>query len=159
MKRESISHAAFAKGLASCAIVACSLGALSFAEYSTSMRSGDYDFVPGTYSEQADGLESPVTVTITVDNKTITDVQVDVSGETPNIGAQIGDVVTQQILDAQSSAIDGVSGATVSSDAVKAALDAAIADAESGQNAIIPSGDDAMTEEIESELTTGESAR
>ena len=133
MQRESISTSTFVKGIAAGVIVAASLGTLQYAEYSTRMKSGSYDFVPGTYTASADGMDGPVYVTVTVDDSTITDVKVDVSGETPGIGAEISEEVASQILGAQSSAIDGVAGATVSSDAVRNALDKAVGYAEAGE--------------------------
>ena len=83
----------------------------------------------GTFSGSAQGLESTVTVDLTVADGAISDVQVDVSGETAGIGAEIGDEVIAQILEAQSAEIDGVAGATITSDAVKAAAAAALAQA------------------------------
>ena len=133
MQRESISRQTFLKGIAAGAVVAASLGTLNYNEYSTADKLKKHDFVPGTYSSCAKGMESDVKVTITVDKKSITDVAVDVSGETAGIGAAIGEEVRAQILDAQNSMIDGVAGATVSSDAVREALDAAIAKAEAGE--------------------------
>lgn len=75
-----------------------------------------------TYTGSAPGMESVVTATITVDNGAITSVELDVSGETAGIGDVTGDVLAQQVLDAQGTEIDGVSGATVTSDAVRAAV-------------------------------------
>ena len=83
----------------------------------------------GTFSGSAQGLESTVTVDLTVADGAISDVQVDVSGETAGIGAEIGDEVIAQILEAQSAEIDGVAGATITSDAVKAATASALAQA------------------------------
>ena len=82
-----------------------------------------------TGSGTAAGLESNVTVEVTMEDGVITDVAIDVSGETENIGAAIGDEMTQKILDAQSADVDGVAGATITSDAVKEAAAAAIAKA------------------------------
>ncbi len=78
-------------------------------------------YTPGTYSASAKGIASDVTVTMTFDESSITDVQIDVSGETAGIGADIGDEMSQRILTAQSSNVDVVSSATVTSDAIKAA--------------------------------------
>ena len=97
------------------------------AESATEGAASSGSYTPGTYSASAQGMDGEVPVTITIgDDGTITDVQVDVSGETAGIGAEIGDTVTQQILDAQSAAIDGVAGATISSTAVKEALQACL---------------------------------
>jgi len=78
-------------------------------------------YTPGTYTATASGMGT-VTVTITVDKNAITDVVLDVSGETAGIGADTGDPLTEQIMAAQSAEIDGVSGATITSTAVKTAL-------------------------------------
>lgn len=129
MQRESISTKTFAKGIAAGVIALSSLGILQVAEYSVNMRS----YVPGTYTASAQGMDGPVYVQITVDKSSITDVSVDVSGETPGIGAEIADEVRSQILASQSAEIDGVAGATVSSDAVRAALDDAMTKAENGE--------------------------
>ncbi len=110
---------------------------------STAVSAGSY--VPGTYTAEAKGMESDVKVTIEVDDSSILSADVDVSGETAGIGADIGDEVTEQILDAQSADIDGVSGATVSSNAVKEALEDCIAQAESGE------AEEAVTEAAEKE--------
>ncbi len=161
MQKENISRTSFVKGVTACVVVAASLGSLSIKEYSTAMKNSQHDFVPGTYSAAAQGMDGDVTVSITVDESTITDIQVDVSGETPGIGAEIGDEVTTQILTAQSSDIAGVSGATVSSTAVKEALDAAIANAEAGshEGEPTPSTEEEATEaKAQTEKTAEEAA-
>ena len=86
-------------------------------------------YTPGTYSASARGINSNVTITMTFDANSITDVTADVSGETQGIGAAIGDTVIEQIMAAQSAEIDGVSGATMTSTAVKEAAAACIAQA------------------------------
>lgn len=81
-------------------------------------------YTPGTYTASAKGIGSDVTVTMTFDESSITDVKVDVSGETPGIGQAIGEQMEQALLTAQSADVDGVTGASVTSDAVrKAAAD------------------------------------
>ena len=92
-------------------------------------------FVPGTYTGTGKGISSDVTVTVTVDETSVTDVVVDASGETANIGAAAADELASQLLAAGSSEIDGVSGATITSDAAKTAMDAALAAATAGDQA------------------------
>ncbi len=89
--------------------------------------SGSY--TAGTYTASAKGMESDVTVTMTFDETNITNVEVDSSGETPDIGAAAADDLASAILTAQSDKFDGVSGATVTSDAARAAAAACIAQA------------------------------
>ena len=99
-------------------------------------------YVPGTYSASSAGFHSDVTVTVTVDETSITEVTLDVSGETEGIGAAAGDALAGQILEAQSAEIDGVSGATVTSSAAKVALTACLAEAagETGEKAPVADG-------------------
>ncbi len=81
-------------------------------------------YTPGTYTASAKGIGSDVVVTMTFDENSITDVKIDVSGETKGIGAEIGEQMEQALLAAQSADVDGVTGATVTSDAIrKAAAD------------------------------------
>ena len=92
-------------------------------------------FVPGTYTGTGKGISSDVTVTVTVDETSVTDVAVDASGETANIGAAAADELASQLLAAGSSEIDGVSGATITSKAAASAMDAALAAASAGDQA------------------------
>ncbi len=101
-------------------LLSLSLAAMPFSAFA---------FEAGEYTASAQGMDGPVTVTATFDESGITDVSVDVSGETAGIGAEIADEVQKQILEAQSAEIDGVAGATVSSQAVAAAVADLIAQA------------------------------
>ena len=116
MNRQILSRRAFLKGAA--ATVAGS-ALMQLTAYADDQSSGGY--TPGTYTASAQGMDGPVTVTMTFDETSITDVVIDVSGETPGIGAAAGDALKEQILTSQSLEIDGVSGATVTSNAVKEA--------------------------------------
>ena len=51
------------------------------------------EYTPGTYTGEAMGHEQGLMVTITVDDSTITDVQLDVSHETPEIGGAAADAL------------------------------------------------------------------
>ena len=79
-------------------------------------------YTPGTYTASAMGREGEVFVTVTFDETHITDVVIDASAETPAIGGVAADALNEQVKKAQSSAIDGVSGATETSAAVKKAV-------------------------------------
>ncbi len=110
--------------------LATAAGAALFGSGLTAMAeetSGMY--TPGTYSATARGMESEVSVTMTFDANAITDVTIDVSGETEGIGAAIGEDMAQAILDTQTWDIDAVSGATTTSDAIRKAASACVAQA------------------------------
>ncbi|MCD8083079.1 MAG: FAD-dependent oxidoreductase [Clostridiales bacterium] len=102
-------------------------------EAAAAEASGSY--VPGTYTGEASGFGGVVTVTITTDESSITAAEAVGNDETESVGGAALADLAQQILDAQSAAIDGVSGATITSDAVKEAAQAAIDAAMSGEQA------------------------
>ncbi len=89
-------------------------------------------YTPGTYTGVSTGHEEGLSVTVTVDETSITDVVIDVSHETPLIGGLAGDELAAQILEAQSAEIDGVTGATETSGGVRRALADALAQAMGG---------------------------
>lgn len=85
---------------------------------------------PGTYEGSAQGKLSTVTASVTLDaTGRISDVKVDVSGETPELGGAAARKIAPAVVEHQSTAVDGVSGATISSNAIKAAVAAALAKA------------------------------
>ena len=111
----------FLKVLLACMMV------LSFVGCSKT-ESGKY--TAGTYAGEENGFGGAVVVTIKTDANKITDVSATGAAETEAIGGAALTTLCQSALDAQSAEIDGVSGATITSNAFKAALAAAIAQAE-----------------------------
>ena len=98
----------------------------------SSKETGKY--TAGTYTGSGKGHSSDVKVTATFSASEITKVELDVSGETESIGGAASEELQKQIMEKQSSDIDGVSGATETSNAVKAALEDAIAQASGSEN-------------------------
>ncbi|MBQ9262843.1 MAG: FAD-dependent oxidoreductase [Clostridia bacterium] len=82
-------------------------------------------YTPGIYTGKGAGI-GEVTVTVTVDENSITDVQIDVSNETPEIGGAHADEYKAAILAAQGAEIDSISGATATSNAVITAVQSAL---------------------------------
>ncbi|MCD7817871.1 MAG: nitroreductase family protein [Lachnospiraceae bacterium] len=76
-----------------------------------------------TYTASAAGISSDVTVTIVVNDGAIVDCAIDASGETPDIGGAAAETIQAQIIESGSLEIDAVSGATITSDAITAALE------------------------------------
>jgi uncharacterized protein with FMN-binding domain len=93
---------------------------------------GNGNYTPGTYTAVASGM-GEVTMTATFSESSITEIVLDVSNETEGIGQAAADELIQQCLGAQSSEIDGVSGATITSNAVKDCLDQCIAQAQGAE--------------------------
>ncbi len=89
-------------------------------------------YTAGTYTGEGEGFGGTVTVTITTDASSITDVKVEGPNETETVGGAHLEELAEQIKTAQSAEIDGVSGATLTSNGVKEAAANAIAKAEAG---------------------------
>lgn len=85
-------------------------------------------YKPGTYSAKASGI-GEVVVTMTFDADKITDVVLDVSHETPAIGQAAAKQLKQALMSMQAAEIDAVSGATITSTAVRKAAAKCIAQA------------------------------
>ena len=77
---------------------------------------------PGTYSATSVGRNGDVTVTVTFSDTAITDIEVSHS-ETQSIGDAAINQLAASVLENQSLDLDAVSGATISSDAFKKALE------------------------------------
>ena len=75
-----------------------------------------------TFTGTAKGFGGDVSVTITVEDGKITDALVTGDNETPSIGGQAVETLGGAIVEAQSAEFDSVSGATVTSSAVREAL-------------------------------------
>ena len=90
-------------------------------------------FYPGEYADTQPGFGGDVTVTLTVDEAAITDVQVVGDAETPDRGGVAMQVLAEEILNAQGAEVDGVTEATITSDAVIKAAANALTLAEGGE--------------------------
>lgn len=84
----------------------------------------------GTYEAVEKGFGGDVTVKVTVDGEgNVTAVDVTADGETPDLGGKAAPKIAEEILGSQSLAVDTVSGATITSQAVLAAAEAALSEA------------------------------
>lgn len=90
---------------------------------------GEGTYKPGSYTASAQGYAGMVTVEVTVDESKITGLSVEGRDETPTVGGEAIKTLTESIKKAGSDQVDGVSGATVTSDAVKKATGEALAQA------------------------------
>lgn len=98
-----------------------------------------YTFKPGTYSATVTGHNAPVTVKVTVSEHRIEKIDASENLETIGVGRKAIEKVTAKILDYQSLGVDGITGATLSSfavrEGVKKALQGATQDMEALNNA------------------------
>lgn len=90
-------------------------------------------YIPGTYTGEANGMGGPIKVTLTVDSNSIVSVdEITESGETVGLGGKEAienGAFAENIMAAQSADIDGVSGATITSDGVQQAAQRALDEA------------------------------
>ena len=94
----------------------------------------------------ADGFGGKVSVTLTVEDGVIVAADITGDDETPEVGGAALEPLAEQLVAAGSAEIDGVAGATFTSDAVKAAAAAALASLEGeGEAEAEPAGEMAFT--------------
>ena len=145
-----ISRKGFLKIAAAAAMSGVTAGALSACNAasgstSTAASGATGTYIPGTYEGTAEGISSTVKVTMTFSDSAVTDVVVDTSGETASIGAAAADELRDQLLAAGSAEIDGVSGSTITSEAVMKAAKSCYAQAK-GEAVVssvqLPTGDE-----------------
>ena len=136
-----IAAAAAMSGVTAGALAVCKGGAASSGAASAAPGS----YIPGTYEGTAEGISSTVKVTMTFSDSAVTDVVVDTSGETASYGAAAADQLKEQLLSSANGEIDGVSGSTITSDAVMKAAKSCFAQAK-GEATIssvqLPTGDE-----------------
>lgn len=91
-------------------------------------------YTPGSYTAATQGNGGQVTVTVEVDESSILSVVAEGPNETAGIGSIALEEVPPRIVEANSVEVDGTAGATVTSDAIKRAVSAALRQA-SGEEA------------------------
>ena len=111
-----VAAAAAMSGVTASALAACNAGSSS----STAASTGEAIYTPGTYTGTAIGI-GEVKVTMTFSETAITDVVIDASNETESIGGVAAPTLKDALMAAQSTEIDNISGATITTNAVKKA--------------------------------------
>lgn len=111
-----VAAAAAMSGVTASALAACNAGSSGSAAAST----GEAIYTPGTYTGTAAGI-GEVKVTMTFSETAITDVVIDASNETESIGGVAAPTLKDALMAAQSTEIDNISGATITTNAVKKA--------------------------------------
>ena len=88
-------------------------------------------YTDGTHTASAHGCLSDVAVTVTITGGKVTDVDIDASGETPELGGNAAAALAEQLTEAgTTSGVDAVAGATMTSDAVFTAMDDCLSQAQ-----------------------------
>ena len=145
---KKISRSGFLKLAAAAAMSGVTAGALTAcgnsASSSSAAASGAAVYTPGTYTAKATGM-GEVTVSMTFTENAITDVTVDTANETIDLARNSAEDFQKALMEAQSAEIDGVSGSTITSDAVMKAAKSCYAQAK-GEATVtsvqLPTGDE-----------------
>lgn len=119
---KEISRRSFLKGALATTATAAVAGIVGIPA-AAALAEGVYK--PGTYTATAKGINT-ITATMTFSADAITDVVLDLSGETPGYGKDIAEALADALLKAQGSEIDVVSGSTITSKAVMEAANKCI---------------------------------
>ena len=141
-----VAAAAAMSGVTASALAACNAGSSS----STAASTGEAIYTPGTYTGTATGI-GEVKVTMTFSETAITDVVIDASNETESIGGVAAPTLKDALMAAQSTEIDNISGATITTNAVKKAAASCI---EQAMGVHIAGGDTAASSSDEDWLGT-----
>jgi fumarate reductase flavoprotein subunit len=102
------------------------LAALTLVMVSCASSGGSTKSPSGTASAAAQGFGGSVTVTVTIEDGRITSVEAEGPGETQGIGSRALDMLPGAIVSANSADVDGISGSSITSQALKAAAKEAI---------------------------------
>ena len=87
-------------------------------------------YTDGSYTASAKGCLSEVSVTVTITGGKVTNVAIDASGETPELGGKAAESLARSLTEAGSTVgVDAISGSTMTSDAVFTAMDDCLAQA------------------------------
>lgn len=86
-------------------------------------------YKPGTYTGEGDGMGGKVKVSVKVDDNSILEVNVLENDETKGIADAAIDRIPSEIVEGQTLAVDAVTGATMTSNAILAAAEAALTEA------------------------------
>ena len=90
-------------------------------------------FTPGTYEAKAEGFGGDVKAVVTVDENVITAIEITGDGETPGLGGAAMPMMQEAYVgEADAEAVDGMTGATITSTAVKEAVGKALEKAKAG---------------------------
>ena len=85
-------------------------------------EAGEEAGLTGTYTGTGSGFGGDITVTLTLEDGVITECSIDGPDETETVGGAALDELAEQVVAANGSEIDGVSGATYTSDGVSEAV-------------------------------------
>lgn len=95
-------------------------------------------FKAGTYKAEANGIHGPVTVEVTFSASSIESVKVIKQNETLGIGTRAVELLPAKIVEAQSPSVEAVTGATITSGAIRTAVADCVRQAGADPDSLVP---------------------
>lgn len=95
-------------------------------------------FTPGTYKAEAAGIHGTVAVEVTFSKDKIEKIAVVSQKETPGIGTLAVDALPAKMVEVQSPKVDAVAGATITSNAIRTAVEACVKQAGVDPATLVP---------------------
>ncbi len=123
-----------------------------------SIAAGSVSYEAGTYTGTAQGFGGTVTATVTVTGSGIESVELKGDSETPEIGGAALEKLGPAFVEAGTSRVDAVAGATISSNAAMEAVGQAL-DQASGKIDVIPAAETEAAKETEKAEETEETEK
>ena len=105
--------------VASVAVIGCSGPLYSSLSKIGRVQNTESIYTPGTYEAEAQGFGGAVKAQVVVDEANMTELTLTGEGETPELGGAAMSTLQAEILKGQTVEVDSVSGATITSGAVK----------------------------------------
>ncbi len=100
--------------------------AMCFLMVGCSKESGTSKWNDGTYSAKSEGMHGDITVSVEISKGKIAKVEIVSHQETIGVSDLAIEQIPEEIVKKQSTEVDAVAGATISSDAIKAAVEDAL---------------------------------
>ncbi len=95
-------------------------------------------FEAGTYTAQAAGIHGPVAVEVTFSKDRIESVRVTAQNETQGIGTKAVEILPEKIVGVQSAKVDALTGATITSTAIRDAVNDCVRQAGVDPETLVP---------------------
>lgn len=118
---------------ASVALILCSTPLYQSMSKIGRVKGTESIYTPGTYTASVEGYNGPITATVVVTDKDIEELTLDGPYESPEYGGKALGTLRFSMLKQQTADVDGVSGATGTSDVAKMAVRKALAQAKGEQ--------------------------
>lgn len=118
---------------ASVALILCSTPLYQSMSRIGRVKGTESIYTPGTYTASVEGYNGPITATVVVTDKDIEELTLDGPYESPEYGGKALGTLRFSMLKQQTADVDGVSGATGTSDVAKMAVRKALAQAKGEQ--------------------------